>query len=85
MVQLTERHRAGGSRRPGSNRARRAARSKAVGRTHPGDPAPGALNENLGALGVELTPDDLGRSVRRSKDQVQGGRYPEHLERMTYL
>ena len=42
------------------------------------------LDENLGAASVELTPDDL-RDVdsAASKIQVEGARYPEHLERMT--
>jgi aryl-alcohol dehydrogenase-like predicted oxidoreductase len=43
------------------------------------------LEENLGAVTVELTADDL-RQIDRamSKITVQGARYPEHLERMTY-
>jgi aryl-alcohol dehydrogenase-like predicted oxidoreductase len=42
------------------------------------------LDENLGAVSVELTPDDL-RDIddAASKITVQGARYPEHLERMT--
>jgi aryl-alcohol dehydrogenase-like predicted oxidoreductase len=38
------------------------------------------LEENLGAAGVELTPDDL-RDIESavSKIPVQGARYPEHL------
>jgi aryl-alcohol dehydrogenase-like predicted oxidoreductase len=42
------------------------------------------LGENIGALSVELTPDDL-RSidVAASKIAVQGARYPERLEQMT--
>ena len=42
------------------------------------------LNENNGAVAVELTSDDL-REIESaaSKITVQGGRYPEHLERMT--
>ena len=44
------------------------------------------LEENIGAAGVGLTPDDL-RDIDRavSKVTVQGARYPEHLERMTGL
>jgi aryl-alcohol dehydrogenase-like predicted oxidoreductase len=44
------------------------------------------LQENIGAVAVELTPDDL-REIESaaSKITVQGARYPEHLERMTYL
>jgi aryl-alcohol dehydrogenase-like predicted oxidoreductase len=44
------------------------------------------LDENIGAVAVELTPDDL-REIEdaASKINVQGDRYPEHLERMTNL
>ncbi|CDM66704.1 aldo/keto reductase [Pyrinomonas methylaliphatogenes] len=44
------------------------------------------LEENLGAAQVELTADDL-REIEEaaSKIQIQGARYPEELERMTYL
>ena len=54
-------------------------------------PIPGSrklarLDENLGALAVELTPDDLGE-LRRAISQitVQGDRYPEALQRQTGL
>jgi aryl-alcohol dehydrogenase-like predicted oxidoreductase len=42
------------------------------------------LDENIGALSVELTPDDL-RQIddAASKITVQGARYPEKLEQMT--
>ena len=42
------------------------------------------LDENLGAVSVELTPDDL-REIEdaASRITVQGARYPEHLQRMT--
>jgi aryl-alcohol dehydrogenase-like predicted oxidoreductase len=42
------------------------------------------LEENIGAVAVELTPDDL-REIQSaaSKITVQGARYPEHLEQMT--
>lgn len=42
------------------------------------------LDENLGAISVELTPDDL-REIESaaSKITVQGARYPERLEKMT--
>src|SRR5580698_586246 len=44
------------------------------------------LEENNGALSVELTADDLGDIERAaSKITVQGARYPERLERMTGL
>ncbi|HEU4679485.1 MAG TPA: aldo/keto reductase, partial [Terrimicrobiaceae bacterium] len=44
------------------------------------------LEENIGALSVELTPDDL-RDIDNaaSKITVQGARYPERLEKMTGL
>ena len=42
------------------------------------------LDENLGALAVELTPDDLGEiASAAAKITVHGARYPEKLERMT--
>lgn len=43
------------------------------------------LEENIGAAAVELTPDDL-REIDGavSNITVQGARYPEELERMTY-
>jgi aryl-alcohol dehydrogenase-like predicted oxidoreductase len=39
------------------------------------------LHENIGAAGVELTPDDL-RDIESAVSQVavQGARYPEHLQ-----
>ena len=42
------------------------------------------LEENIGAVSVELTPDDL-REIdgASSKITVQGARYPERLEQMT--
>jgi aryl-alcohol dehydrogenase-like predicted oxidoreductase len=42
------------------------------------------LDENIGAVSVELTPDDL-RDIddAASKIKVQGARYPERLEQMT--
>jgi aryl-alcohol dehydrogenase-like predicted oxidoreductase len=44
------------------------------------------LEENIGAVAVELTPDDL-REIdsTASKIEVQGARYPEALERRTGL
>ena len=42
------------------------------------------LNENIGAVSVELTPDDLGDIENAaSKITVEGARYPEKLEQMT--
>ena len=42
------------------------------------------LDENIGAVAIELTPDDL-REIdgAASKITVQGARYPEKLEKMT--
>jgi aryl-alcohol dehydrogenase-like predicted oxidoreductase len=42
------------------------------------------LKENIGAVSIELTPDDL-REIESaaSKITVQGARYPEKLEQMT--
>lgn len=41
------------------------------------------LEENVGALSVELTPDDLAEiAITASKITVQGARYPERLEQM---
>jgi aryl-alcohol dehydrogenase-like predicted oxidoreductase len=44
------------------------------------------LDENIGAVAIELTPDDL-REIdsAASKIKVQGTRYPEKLEQMTGL
>jgi aryl-alcohol dehydrogenase-like predicted oxidoreductase len=42
------------------------------------------LDENIGAVGVELTSDDLQEiDSASSKITVQGARYPENLEQMT--
>jgi aryl-alcohol dehydrogenase-like predicted oxidoreductase len=44
------------------------------------------LEENLGALAVELTADDLSAiGPAAAKIPVEGNRYPEHLEKMTGL
>jgi aryl-alcohol dehydrogenase-like predicted oxidoreductase len=42
------------------------------------------LQENLGALDVQLTPDDL-REIESAAagTPIQGARYPEHLEKRT--
>jgi aryl-alcohol dehydrogenase-like predicted oxidoreductase len=41
------------------------------------------LDENLGATAVELTADDLGEiDSAAAQIQVQGARYPEHLQRL---
>jgi aryl-alcohol dehydrogenase-like predicted oxidoreductase len=50
----------------------------------PGTTKLGRLEENIGAVSLELTPDDLGDiESAASQMTVQGARYPEHLERMT--
>lgn len=42
------------------------------------------LNENIGAVAIELTPDDLREiETAAAKIKVEGARYPEHLERLT--
>src|SRR5271166_1143835 len=52
----------------------------------PGTTKLNRLEENIGAVAVELTPDDL-RDIdaAASKIKVEGSRYPEKLERMTGL
>ncbi|MEH2334925.1 aldo/keto reductase [Nostoc sp.] len=49
----------------------------------PGTTKPHRLEENIGAVSVELTPDDL-RDIdyAASKITVQGARYPEKMEQM---
>jgi aryl-alcohol dehydrogenase-like predicted oxidoreductase len=49
----------------------------------PGTRRLGRLEENLGAAAVELTGDDL-REIEdvASRIDIQGARYPEHLERL---
>ena len=42
------------------------------------------LDENIGAVSIDLTPDDLRQiDEAASKIRVEGDRYPEHLEKMT--
>jgi aryl-alcohol dehydrogenase-like predicted oxidoreductase len=50
----------------------------------PGTTKLSRLEENLGAVAIELTPEDL-REIDSAaqKIPVEGDRYPEHLERMT--
>jgi aryl-alcohol dehydrogenase-like predicted oxidoreductase len=50
----------------------------------PGTTKLNRLEENIGAVSIELTPDDL-REIESaaSKITVQGARYPEKLEQMT--
>ena len=51
----------------------------------PGTTKPARMEENIGAAAIALTPDDL-RDIdgAAAKITVQGARYPEELERMTY-
>ncbi|MFI7226521.1 aldo/keto reductase [Nonomuraea angiospora] len=52
----------------------------------PGTRRPERLAENIAAAHVELTADDLERvDAAAAKIDIQGARYPEHLERMTGL
>jgi aryl-alcohol dehydrogenase-like predicted oxidoreductase len=50
----------------------------------PGTTKLGRLEENIGAVSVELTPEDL-RDIDKAASEitVQGARYPERLEQMT--
>jgi aryl-alcohol dehydrogenase-like predicted oxidoreductase len=50
----------------------------------PGTTKLSRLEENIGAAGIELSPDDL-RNIDSAASQitVQGARYPEHIEQMT--
>jgi aryl-alcohol dehydrogenase-like predicted oxidoreductase len=44
------------------------------------------LEENIGAVAIELSPDDLQKiESAAAKITVEGARYPEHLEKMTGL
>jgi aryl-alcohol dehydrogenase-like predicted oxidoreductase len=50
----------------------------------PGTTKLSRLEENIGAAAIELTPGDLKEiDAAASKIQVEGDRYPEHLEKMT--
>ena len=50
----------------------------------PGTTKLSRLEENIGAVSVELTPDDL-RNIESAASSItiQGARYPEHVEKMT--
>jgi aryl-alcohol dehydrogenase-like predicted oxidoreductase len=50
----------------------------------PGTTKLSRLEENIGAVEVELTPDDL-KQIDSAASQItaEGNRYPEHLEKMT--
>jgi aryl-alcohol dehydrogenase-like predicted oxidoreductase len=50
----------------------------------PGTTKLNRLDENIGAVSIELTPDDLRElDGAATKIEVQGARYPEKLEQMT--
>ncbi len=51
----------------------------------PGTTKLARLEENIGAVSVELTPDDL-REIESAAStiKIQGARYPEAMERITY-
>ncbi len=51
----------------------------------PGTTKPHRLDENIGAAEIELAPEEL-REIERaaSNTNVQGARYPEHIEQMSY-
>ena len=52
----------------------------------PGTTRLSRLDENIGALQIKLTPDDLGEiNSAASKITIEGERYPEHLQRMVGL
>jgi aryl-alcohol dehydrogenase-like predicted oxidoreductase len=52
----------------------------------PGTTKLSRLEENLGAVEVQLSPEDLRNiDAAASKIHVEGNRYPEHLEKMTGL
>lgn len=52
----------------------------------PGPSRRALLQENIAAADVELTADDLSQiEAAAAAIPVQGGRYPEHLEKMTNL
>jgi len=49
----------------------------------PGTTKRSRLEENLGAVAVELTPEDLSEIDRAASEvTVQGARYPEHMQKM---
>ena len=68
------------------DRAARVAGAEAVDRSHPGPTKLNRLEENIGAVSIQLTPEDL-REIDAAAAEItlQGARYPERLERMTGL
>ncbi len=52
----------------------------------PGTTKLARLEENLGAAEIELTPEELHElDEAASRVQIMGARYPEEIERMSYL
>jgi len=52
----------------------------------PGTTKLARVEENIGADAIALTPDDLREINRAASDiTIEGARYPEELEKMTYL
>src|SRR5215469_7523814 len=52
----------------------------------PGTTKLSRLEENIGAVSIQLTADDLRRiDEAASQIQIEGNRYPEHIEKMTGL
>ena len=52
----------------------------------PGTTKPNRLDENIGAVSIQLTSEDLREiDAAASKITVEGARYPERLEQMTGL
>jgi aryl-alcohol dehydrogenase-like predicted oxidoreductase len=50
----------------------------------PGTTKLNRLDENIGAVAIQLTPDDLREiDIASAKIKFEGDRYPEHLEKMT--
>jgi aryl-alcohol dehydrogenase-like predicted oxidoreductase len=49
----------------------------------PGTTKLSRLEENIGAAEIELTPDDLKEiDAAASKIEIEGNRYPQHLEKL---
>jgi len=52
----------------------------------PGTTKPHRLAENLAAVDIDLTADELSQlDSLSSRIDIQGGRYPDHLEAQTNL
>ena len=71
---------------PAQIRAGVAPRAEAVDRADPRHHEARALEENVGAAGLDLTPADLHDiDAALARVEVQGARYPDHMERMAGL